>query len=126
MSVAKKNSERYRALQSQLPVVIKSNSQQRKSPASSSAVNEEEERKRLSRELHDGLGQLLTTIGLQVRQCLDHCDSTPLPCPSPQEHKASLQQISEMVKEAIGEVRSICSAIRPAILDDLGVLAAIS
>lgn len=126
MSAAKKNSEQDLFSHTQLPVVIKNNSQQQKSPASSSTLNEEEERRRLSRELHDGLGQLLTTIGLQVQQCLDNCDSTPLPCPSPQEHKASLQQISGMVKEAIGEVRSICSAIRPAILDDLGVLAAIS
>ncbi|WP_316366213.1 sensor histidine kinase [Candidatus Thiodiazotropha sp. CDECU1] len=126
MPVAKKNSGHDLFSHAQLPVVINKSSQQRKSPATSSAFNEEEERKRLSRELHDGLGQLLTTIGLQVQQCLDNCDSTPLSCPSPQEHKASLQQISGMVKEAIGEVRSICSTIRPAILDDLGVLAAIS
>ena len=126
MSVVKKNTKRDTFSRSQFPAVISNNSQRYKDPSSSSATIEEEERKRLSRELHDGLGQLLTTIGLQVQQCLERCDINPLPCPSPQEHKASLQQISVMVKEAIGEVRSICSAIRPAILDDLGILAAIS
>lgn len=87
--------------------------------------SDEKERKRLSRELHDGLGQLLTTIGLQVKQCLDgYEDNHDMSLPA--EHKYSLEMVSDMVKDAIGEVRAICSAIRPAILDDLGVLAAIS
>ncbi|PUB81334.1 MAG: hypothetical protein DBP01_16595 [gamma proteobacterium symbiont of Ctena orbiculata] len=124
MSVAKKNTIRDAFTHSQLPDTNKIPTRQKSS--SSSSINEEEERKRLSRELHDGLGQLLTTIGLQVKQCLNHYDSNSFPSLSPHDHKASLQQISTMVKEAIGEVRSICSAIRPSILDDLGVLAAIS
>jgi signal transduction histidine kinase len=94
--------------------------------STSSTFTEEEERKRLSRELHDGLGQILTTIGLQVKQCLNGYEHDQGNRPSPNEHRASLEQLSSMVQEAIGEVRSLCSAIRPAILDDLGVLAAIS
>ncbi|MCU7892766.1 MAG: hypothetical protein KZQ78_14615 [Candidatus Thiodiazotropha sp. (ex Ustalcina ferruginea)] len=87
--------------------------------------SDEKERKRLSRELHDGLGQLLTTIGLQVKQCLDgYEDNHEMNLPA--EHKYSLGMVSDMVKDAIGEVRAISSAIRPAILDDIGVLAAIS
>ncbi|MCU7930440.1 MAG: sensor histidine kinase [Candidatus Thiodiazotropha sp. (ex Codakia rugifera)] len=87
--------------------------------------SDEKERKRLSRELHDGLGQMLTTIGLQVKQCLDGYEENH-DMGFPVEHKYSLEMISDMVKVAIGEVRSICSAIRPAILDDIGALAAIS
>lgn len=125
MSLGKKN-KGGSTTQLRSPIALVNTAQHGKTRPLSSAVDHEEEKKRLSRDLHDGLGQLLTTIGLQVQQCLNHCDVNPLPCPSPQEHKASLQQISNMVKEAIGEVRSLCSTLRPAILDDLGVLAAIS
>ncbi|MCU7876277.1 MAG: sensor histidine kinase [Candidatus Thiodiazotropha sp. (ex Lucinoma borealis)] len=85
--------------------------------------SEEQEKKRISRELHDGLGQLLTTMGLHVQHCLDGSSSD---VPLSGNHRESLEALSSMVKQAITEVRTICSAIRPAILDDLGVLAAVS
>ncbi|MEJ2691732.1 MAG: sensor histidine kinase [Candidatus Thiodiazotropha sp.] len=83
---------------------------------------EEEEKKRIARELHDGLGQLLTTINLHVQQCLN---STETLVKIPHSMKESLQAISSMTKQAMGEMRGICTALRPSILDDLGVLAAI-
>jgi signal transduction histidine kinase len=86
---------------------------------------EEEEKKRISRELHDGLGQLLTSIRIHVQNCMNDCDSSDSRDAN-QELKESLAAISEMTQQAMGEVRSICSALRPAILDDLGVLAAIT
>jgi signal transduction histidine kinase len=87
---------------------------------------EEEEKKRISRELHDGLGQLLTSMNLHIQQCLNSCDDQNLQITQQEEHKESLHALSSMVKLAMSEVRTICSAIRPAILDDLGVIAAIS
>ena len=86
--------------------------------------SEELERKRISRELHDGLGQLLTTMSLHIQRCLDGCDVQQNEQQSQQ--RESLEAVSSMVKQAMSEVRSICSAIRPAILDDLGVIPAIS
>ncbi|MCG7930489.1 MAG: sensor histidine kinase [Candidatus Thiodiazotropha lotti] len=86
--------------------------------------SEELERKRISRELHDGLGQLLTSMSLHVQRCLDGCDGQKNTQQSQQ--RESLEAVSSMVKQAMSEVRSICSAIRPAILDDLGVIPAIS
>ena len=85
----------------------------------------EMERKRISRELHDGLGQLLTNINLRIQHCV-----TQIKDAGGQEvlgnSLSSLESIPGLVAEAMGEVRNICSALRPAILDDLGVLAAIS
>jgi two-component system, NarL family, sensor kinase len=96
-------------------------------PTSVPINSEEEERKRISRELHDGLGQLLTSINLHVQGCLNRCDQEDLFAdPAGRQQRNSLESISEMVKQAITEVRSICRAIRPAILDDLGVVAAIA
>ena len=83
---------------------------------------EEEEKKRIARELHDGLGQLLTTINLHAQQCLNSPETL---VKIPQAMKESLQAISSMTKQAMGEIRGICTALRPSILDDLGVLAAI-
>jgi signal transduction histidine kinase len=86
--------------------------------------SEELERKRISRELHDGLGQLLTSMNLHVQRCLD--DSGDDATEQQNQQRDSLQAVSSMIKQAMSEVRSICSAIRPAILDDLGVVPAIS
>ena len=82
----------------------------------------EDEKKRIARELHDGLGQLLTSINLHVQQCLKTTDSAD---DLPEEMRESLQGIAAMTKQAMSEVRGICGSLRPAILDDLGVLAAI-
>ncbi|MEW8505152.1 MAG: sensor histidine kinase [Candidatus Thiodiazotropha sp.] len=87
---------------------------------------EEEEKKRISRELHDGLGQLLTSMNLHIQSCIDCCDNQLSDLQLKEQQKESLQTLSSMVKQAMNEVRTICSAIRPAILDDLGVLAAIT
>ncbi|MES9829513.1 MAG: sensor histidine kinase [Candidatus Thiodiazotropha sp.] len=87
---------------------------------------EEEEKKRISRELHDGLGQLLTSMNLHIQRCLDGCNDQSAEIRLYEQHIESLNALSLMVKQAMDEVRTICSTIRPAILDDLGVIAAIT
>ncbi|MEN8178806.1 MAG: sensor histidine kinase [Pseudomonadota bacterium] len=86
---------------------------------------QELERKRISRELHDGLGQLLTSIKLRVQQCVSELENSGK-SEVLGDAWDSMEQIPTLVTEAIQEVRSICSALRPAMLDDLGVLAAIT
>lgn len=86
---------------------------------------QELERKRISRELHDGLGQLLTSIKLRVQQCVSELEKSGK-AEALGDSWSSMEQIPNLVTEAIQEVRSICSALRPAMLDDLGVLAAIA
>ncbi|MET0052009.1 MAG: ATP-binding protein [Candidatus Thiodiazotropha sp.] len=69
---------------------------------------------------------MLTSINLHVQSCINRCDQQDLFTDLSGQHRDSLESISDMVKQAITEVRSICRAIRPAILDDLGVVAAIA
>lgn len=82
----------------------------------------EDEKRRIARDLHDGLGQLLTSINLHVQQCLKTAHESG---EVPENLANSMDNISAMTKQAMSELRGICGSLRPAILDDLGVLAAI-
>ncbi len=108
----------------------KSKRQRRAYPATNTLIvgfleSQEEERKRLSRDLHDGLGQLLTHLKLQTQQCLADVaasGNTELLGEAWQR----MEQLPELLTEALAEVRGVCRALRPSILDELGVLAAIT
>jgi len=79
----------------------------------------EEERKNIARELHDGLGQLITAAHLNLELLEDNC-----PEPS---HKILefTRQIKNILYYTIDEVRSISHNLRPSVLDDFGLVPAI-
>lgn len=79
----------------------------------------EDERIRLAREIHDELGQVLTSIKIDVRLLND---ALPI-----EEKKTGLQlkSINRLLDRAIDSGKKICGELRPTILDDLGLLAAI-
>ena len=81
---------------------------------------QENERKRISRELHDGLGQMLSAIKFRLESNL-----------SRKERVASNwgKQVSSflhMIQECIDETRRIQMDLRPPVLDDLGILATVN
>jgi signal transduction histidine kinase len=80
---------------------------------------QEEERARLSRELHDDIGQTLTAVQLS----LDRLAKTPLM--AQMEGRERLERARDLTERAIGELRHLIVALRPGVLDQLGLVAAL-
>lgn len=79
----------------------------------------EEERRRLRRDLHDGLGPALATLTLQAEAAREW-----LPI-NPQKSDALLDEIIAGSQSTLAEIRRIVYALRPPALDDLGLVSAI-
>lgn len=79
----------------------------------------EEERLRLRRDLHDGLGPLLTGIALSADA------ASNLATRSPVESAQLLAAVRADSRTAIAEVRRIVDDLRPPALDELGLVAAL-
>lgn len=79
----------------------------------------EEERIFIAREIHDELGQQLTVLKLDVSR-LNKSIS-----PEHTELKQQGESVLQLVNETISSVRRISSQLRPGMLDDLGLAAAI-
>jgi signal transduction histidine kinase len=83
----------------------------------------EEERKGLSRDIHDELGQVLTGLKMELAWI-----RTRLQTPEAIARKALLKKIAllgSQIDAAANSIRKLCSELRPGILDDLGLAAAI-
>ena len=78
----------------------------------------ENERASISREIHDQIGQSLTALKLDLNSMHTYINSYP-------EAKAKLKVMIELVSNTIKDVQRISSDLRPGILDDLGLAAAI-
>src|SRR6185503_1752528 len=83
----------------------------------------EEERKRISREIHDELGQTLTGLKMdlswmdrRLRGLADGAAQVPL--------LEKAKSMSILLDTMIKSVRKISAELRPGVLDDLGLVAA--
>ncbi|MBR06345.1 MAG: histidine kinase [Rickettsiales bacterium] len=77
---------------------------------------QEEERKRLSREMHDGVGQMLSAMKLLLESF--NPSSTPM--------KMRLNDAKDLMKSIIQEVRRVSFNLTPSSLDDFGLIAAVN
>jgi PAS domain S-box-containing protein len=75
---------------------------------------QETERRHLARELHDEIGQLLTALRLLLRVDKDAASGA-----------AGLAQAREIIDDLIGRVRGLSFDLRPADLDQLGLVPAL-
>jgi signal transduction histidine kinase len=81
------------------------------------ASAQEEERRRVSRDLHDTVGQTLTALSLSVRFVRD---AGPLPAAA----LARLDQVQRLADELARQLHELAVRLRPTALDDLGLEAA--
>nr|WP_235941308.1 PAS domain-containing protein [Paenibacillus puerhi] len=78
---------------------------------------QEEERRRFSRELHDGIGQSLFSLIIQMDRLIGKSGEG--------EAALELEKLRRSVSGIMEEVRGLAWEIRPSVLDDLGVVPAI-
>jgi len=82
---------------------------------------QEDERRRLARELHDGLGQTLTALTNQLERLQQKRGEI-----GSEELGTRLADAVEMARLALQDTRELSRLLRPPVLDDLGLAAALS
>ncbi len=78
---------------------------------------QEEERKRIARELHDGAGQILTSLLLGLKRLEDGATGGAV--------RGEVAQLRSLTAETLDLVRDAALELRPSVLDDLGLVAAL-
>jgi len=81
---------------------------------------EETERQRLARELHDRIGQNLTALGINL-----NIVRAQLPVDADPRAASRIDDSLQLVAETVERVRDVMSDLRPPVLDDYGLLAAL-
>jgi signal transduction histidine kinase len=85
----------------------------------------EAESARIARELHDEMGQLLTSVRIGLSRLTATCpNAAATDCA--QQLATRVAELDTLINEAIGAVRRIATELRPVVLDKLGLTAAIA
>jgi len=80
---------------------------------------QDEERRRIARELHDGVGQLIVALNLNLSKLNDEKDKL-----SPTARQ-SLDENARLTEQALQEIRTMSHLLHPPLLDEMGVEAAL-
>lgn len=75
--------------------------------------SQEQERKRIARELHDDTAQALVVLGRRLEMAMD--------VERPEELARELEELRDMVDDALRSVRSFTRDLRPPLLEELGL-----
>jgi signal transduction histidine kinase len=79
-------------------------------------VAQEEERKRIARELHDDTGQAITSLMVGLRAASDACEPSV---------RSQFEPLRDIAAQTLESVKRLARELRPALLDDLGLAAAL-
>jgi signal transduction histidine kinase len=78
---------------------------------------QEEERKRIAMDIHDGIGQMLTSLKFQIESInLKESEKT----------QTKISEIDQLIKQIIKEVRKVTFNLKPTVLGDYGLQAALN
>ena len=80
----------------------------------------EEERRRLRRDLHDGLGPTLAALGLKIDVAREHARAG-----DSEDAIATLDEVRADVRAIVSQIRIMARELRPPALDSLGLVAAV-
>jgi two-component system, NarL family, sensor histidine kinase UhpB len=114
--LAERGSEEVRVLGAAFNAMLDRLEDERREATSRAVGRDEEERRRLAHELHDEIGQRLTAELLALRAVVEHAPPALVP---------RLEEIQELARTNLDEVRRIARHLRPALLDDLGLAYAV-
>lgn len=77
---------------------------------------QEEERKRIARELHDGIGQMLTALKFNIQN---------ISGTKSKKEQEKLKEINELIRQTITETRRVSFNLMPSVLSDFGLISAL-
>jgi two-component system, NarL family, sensor histidine kinase UhpB len=78
---------------------------------------QEAERRRIAQELHDEVGQSLTAVLLSLKRAADQ---------APEPVRTDLRNAQEITRGSLEEVRRLARRLRPGVLEDLGLVSALT
>lgn len=78
---------------------------------------QESERKRIARDIHDGIGQMLTALKLNIESIA--------PDQLPEKEKVRLEEARKLIGKTIAETRTITFNLMPTVLSDFGIVSAL-
>lgn len=97
---------------------LREREQQLEKLTSARVASQEEERRRIAREIHDGLGQMLTAIKFNVEVLEDSVGQD-------EEEKKKLEEIKTLLDNVMTEAREISYNLMPSVLEDFGLAPAL-
>lgn len=78
---------------------------------------QEEERKRIAMDIHDGIGQMLTSLKYQIESIDLNQESKA---------KQKIEEVDQLIREIIKEVRKVTFNLKPTVLGDYGLQAGLN
>jgi two-component system sensor histidine kinase UhpB len=103
---------------------IRDKTEQAEKLAAQVIMAQEEERRRVARELHDEAGQALTAVIIGLERGLASMPES-YAADLPVQPRLLISNLRDLAAQTLDEVRKLALELRPSVLDDLGLVAAL-